>query len=119
MREMGLEPTRLYRHKILSLACLPIPALPPFMYFTVYISSTNNILLLLDYNVNRFFVFFYFFSFLFSEILNKSILHSQFSVLKQSALKSARLYFKSRISIRKGRCDNKISDITYDTAHSL
>ena len=28
MRKMGLEPTRLYRHKILSLACLPIPALP-------------------------------------------------------------------------------------------
>ena len=28
VREMGLEPTRLYRHKILSLACLPIPALP-------------------------------------------------------------------------------------------
>ena len=28
MRKMGLEPTRRYRHKILSLACLPIPALP-------------------------------------------------------------------------------------------
>ena len=28
MREMGLEPTRAYTHKILSLACLPIPALP-------------------------------------------------------------------------------------------
>ena len=28
MREMGLEPTREYTHKILSLACLPIPALP-------------------------------------------------------------------------------------------
>lgn len=28
VREMGLEPTRLYGHKILSLACLPIPALP-------------------------------------------------------------------------------------------
>ena len=28
MREMGLEPTRSYNHKILSLACLPIPALP-------------------------------------------------------------------------------------------
>ena len=28
MRKMGLEPTRLYKHKILSLACLPIPALP-------------------------------------------------------------------------------------------
>ena len=28
MREMGLEPTREFTHKILSLACLPIPALP-------------------------------------------------------------------------------------------
>ena len=28
LREMGLEPTRAYTHKILSLACLPIPALP-------------------------------------------------------------------------------------------
>ena len=29
LREMGLEPTRCEQHKILSLACLPIPALPP------------------------------------------------------------------------------------------
>ena len=35
MRKMGLEPTRLYRHKILSLACLPIPALPLTAYYTV------------------------------------------------------------------------------------
>ena len=28
---MGLEPTRAYTHKILSLACLPIPALPHIM----------------------------------------------------------------------------------------
>lgn len=28
LREMGLEPTREYTHKILSLACLPIPAFP-------------------------------------------------------------------------------------------
>ena len=28
MREMGLEPTRPIEHKILSLACLPISALP-------------------------------------------------------------------------------------------
>ena len=28
MREMGLEPTRPIGHKILSLACLPISALP-------------------------------------------------------------------------------------------
>lgn len=32
MREMGLEPTRAYTHKILSLACLPIPALPLTKY---------------------------------------------------------------------------------------
>ena len=32
MREMGLEPTRAYTHKILSLACLPIPALPHVIY---------------------------------------------------------------------------------------
>ncbi len=28
LRKMGLEPTRPTGHKILSLACLPIPALP-------------------------------------------------------------------------------------------
>ena len=28
MQKKGLEPTRAYTHKILSLACLPIPALP-------------------------------------------------------------------------------------------
>ena len=30
---MGLEPTRVYAHKILSLACLPIPALPHLYSF--------------------------------------------------------------------------------------
>ena len=35
LREMGLEPTRAYTHKILSLACLPIPALPRL---TIYFS---------------------------------------------------------------------------------
>ena len=34
MREMGLEPTRAFTHKILSLACLPIPALPHPKYFS-------------------------------------------------------------------------------------
>ena len=28
LREKGLEPSRAYTHKILSLACLPIPAFP-------------------------------------------------------------------------------------------
>ena len=32
MREMGLEPTRPFDHQILSLACLPIPALPLLIY---------------------------------------------------------------------------------------
>lgn len=31
---MGLEPTRHCWHKILSLACLPIPALPHDSYFS-------------------------------------------------------------------------------------
>ena len=34
MREKGLEPSRLYRHKILSLACLPIPAFPQVIRFS-------------------------------------------------------------------------------------
>ena len=34
MREKGLEPSRLYRHKILSLACLPIPAFPQAIRFS-------------------------------------------------------------------------------------
>ena len=29
---MGLEPTRTFMHKILSLACLPIPALPHIQF---------------------------------------------------------------------------------------
>ena len=35
MREKGLEPSRLYRHKILSLACLPIPAFPLGLDFLI------------------------------------------------------------------------------------
>ncbi len=39
---MGLEPTRRYRHKILSLACLPIPALPRtnimISYFYIFVN---------------------------------------------------------------------------------
>ena len=33
---MGLEPTRHCWHKILSLACLPIPALPHDSYFSEF-----------------------------------------------------------------------------------
>ncbi len=60
MREMGLEPTRLYRHKILSLACLPIPALPLVVpqvvyYHLICIKSIQNlknfILLLIQHNM--------------------------------------------------------------------
>ena len=48
VRKMGLEPTRLYRHKILSLACLPIPALPLVVpqvvyYHLICIKSTQNL----------------------------------------------------------------------------
>ena len=42
MRKMGLEPTRLYKHKILSLACLPIPALPHVRRFVSRRLSYNN-----------------------------------------------------------------------------
>ena len=37
---MGLEPTRAYTHKILSLACLPIPALP--QHESYYITEFLN-----------------------------------------------------------------------------
>ena len=59
MREMGLEPTRLYKHKILSLACLPIPALPPGDFVT---HIANNIISLYyprsQYLFEKFFSFF-------------------------------------------------------------
>ena len=48
---MGLEPTRRYRHKILSLACLPIPALP----------RTKIIISYFDTFVNYFSKFYYIF----------------------------------------------------------
>ncbi len=55
MREMGLEPTRLYKHKILSLACLPIPALPLTCRFSQTTSeSIANVFLF----VKSFFHFF-------------------------------------------------------------
>ena len=51
MREMGLEPTRAYTHKILSLACLPIPALP----------HSHIIIPINGENVNMFCNFYYWF----------------------------------------------------------
>ncbi len=55
MREMGLEPTRAYTHKILSLACLPIPALPLTCRFSQTTSeSIANVFLF----VKSFFHFF-------------------------------------------------------------
>ena len=53
LREMGLEPTRAYTHKILSLACLPIPALPQVEYQIPTICNISNT----QKKVNRFFKF--------------------------------------------------------------
>ena len=50
---MGLEPTRAYTHKILSLACLPIPALPHVV--CVSLKRTNRSIALFFYFVNTFF----------------------------------------------------------------
>ena len=49
---MGLEPTRLYRHKILSLACLPIPALPQTTLQLPCHLDDFKIITKLDENVN-------------------------------------------------------------------
>ena len=41
---MGLEPTRRIRHKILSLACLPIPALPRTnIYYRISVHLSKDI----------------------------------------------------------------------------
>ena len=56
MREMGLEPTRRFQHQILSLACLPIPALPHI--YVMRLSPTNKIIPSQTYKVNIFFYFF-------------------------------------------------------------
>ena len=53
LRKMGLEPTRAYTHKILSLACLPIPALPQVEYQIPTICNISNT----QKKVNRFFKF--------------------------------------------------------------
>ncbi len=46
MRKMGLEPTRYYYHKILSLARLPIPTLPHiFNSLSSLFSPTTNIII--------------------------------------------------------------------------
>ena len=59
MREMGLEPTRLYRHKILSLACLPIPALPPGDFVTHIAKSIISLYhYKSQYLFDNFFIFF-------------------------------------------------------------
>ena len=42
LREMGHEPTRAYTHKILSLACLPIPALPQVEYRIPTLCNISN-----------------------------------------------------------------------------
>ena len=43
MRKMGLEPTRLYKHKILSLACLPIPALPHMLLCRLFLYRSRRL----------------------------------------------------------------------------
>lgn len=49
VQEMGLEPTRRNRHQILSLACLPIPALLQILF----IQRTITIIALLLFFVNN------------------------------------------------------------------
>ncbi len=46
VRKMGLEPTQRCRHKILSLARLPIPTLPRFFYLSALISAATKCILL-------------------------------------------------------------------------
>ena len=56
---MGLEPTREYTHKILSLARLPIPTLPRTVsVMLAHISSTKHTITQLKQFVNTFFKFF-------------------------------------------------------------
>ena len=63
---MGLEPTRAYTHKILSLACLPIPALPLTAFY--FCLSSESLTDEAYYStgaprMQAFFCFFYFFLF--------------------------------------------------------
>ena len=56
---MGLEPTREYTHKILSLARLPIPTLPRTVsVMLMHVSSTKHTITQLKQFVNTFFKFF-------------------------------------------------------------
>ena len=56
---MGLEPTREYTHKILSLARLPIPTLPlTVSVMLTHVSSTKHTITQLKQFVNTFFKFF-------------------------------------------------------------
>ena len=68
MRKMGLEPTRHYWHKILSLACLPIPALPHTHDF--FIARQDIILSLHLVYVN---IFSYFFTKIYFKNIHKMI----------------------------------------------
>ena len=57
---MGLEPTREYTHKILSLARLPIPTLPLTVSVMLsHVSSTRHTITQLVQFVNTFLRFFY------------------------------------------------------------
>ena len=59
VRKMGLEPTREYTHKILSLARLPIPTLPLTVSVILsYVSSTRHNITQLEQFVNTFLQFF-------------------------------------------------------------
>ena len=58
VREMGLEPTRAYTHKILSLACLPIPALPQHEIYNSIVFFYLAIVFLKFFQVFLFFLFF-------------------------------------------------------------
>ena len=60
VRKMGLEPTREYTHKILSLARLPIPTLPLTVSAMLsHVSSTRHTITQLAQFVNTFLRFFY------------------------------------------------------------
>ena len=74
---MGLEPTRSYNHKILSLACLPIPALPQVEYRIPTLCNISNI----REKVNLFFSYtaligiFYYCSLMFTKSQKKCFIH--------------------------------------------
>ena len=59
MRKKGLEPSRRCQHQILSLACLPIPALPHFIHNT-FVCHEQDIYYQLFLHLST--LFYYFFS---------------------------------------------------------